>query len=75
MLTMGVELRRAAEARCGSVNAAHFMVHQVMLEAMAGPPAATGRTARAAMRARLDVELAADEAARERDARTLTWID
>jgi hypothetical protein len=61
---MGPRMRREAEARCPSVNEAHFMVHEVMLAAMAGPAAACGRAAGAGVLARLDGMLTEYETAR-----------
>ena len=38
ILELGDGLRRQAEAGCGNVNAAHHMVHEVMLRAFGDAP-------------------------------------
>jgi len=77
-LAMGAEMRREAVARCPSVNQAHFMVHEVMLEALADPAVVPRRTARALVFARLDTKLKEGEVVRAKgptDARALARID
>ena len=78
MLAMGSEMRRQAEARCPSVNDAHFMVHEVMLETLTDPAVTRGRMAHASLLARLDTKLSASEVARANrlvDVRTTVRID
>lgn len=56
ILELGDGLRREAEARCGNVNTAHFLVHEVMLRAFGDDP---GRIAIGGLRAELSSRLAA----------------
>ena len=77
ILAMDSQMRREAEARCPSVNEAHFMVHEVILAALTGPTVC-GRAARDGLLAQLDVKLAEGEIAHAGDllaARTFGRID
>lgn len=56
ILKLGEGLRREAEASCESVNAAHLLVHEVMLRAFGDDP---GRIAIGGLRAELSSRLAA----------------
>jgi len=75
MLAMGAELRREAETRCPSVNEAHFMVHEIMLEALAAPAVQCRHTARDLMFARLDGKLMDGDAARDSGRAAFVQID
>jgi len=70
MLAMGNDMRRQAEARCLSVNEAHFMVHEAMLETMVDPAVVSARTAHDLLFARLDAKLTESATAR-----ACRWID
>lgn len=55
ILELGAGLRREAEAGCGNVNAAHLLVHEVMLRAFGDDP---GLVAAGVLRAELSSRLA-----------------
>ena len=61
MLAHGAEMRREAEARCLSVNEAHFMVHEALRETMADPAVVSSLAARDLLFARLEVKLNENE--------------